>query len=265
MQYVIIRSTGDVLYFDAITALKEISSSSVTSQPVASGSRVTDHVIRDNFRLSISAVLSDADFNLQRPVLDTTGNVKSVASGAGEFGNSPTYSRGVAKQFENNTPVASTVTISERGSGGFAKYLPETLSQYTGSDIPTVIVHQQSKVRTATAVRDTLQLMADTSERFSFAEVNNNIITRAWPDCVFTSLVFAQDADTGEGVFPEMEIEKVQVVDTQKVQVALRGNSKGKQSPVSVNKRTTKKGDDPEKGPTDFSNGKSPYEYRNEV
>ena len=69
MTYAIKRNNGDILWFDAIEGFEETYSSSVTKHPIATGSLVSDHVVKDNPVLNLRGILSDADFNFNRPQL----------------------------------------------------------------------------------------------------------------------------------------------------------------------------------------------------
>lgn len=249
--YALRRANGDVLYFDAVTNIEEQYTSAVTKHPIATGAFISDHTIRDNKKFTISAVLSDADFNLDRPQLgsDSTQLVEQT----GEYVLDPetgfyerrTVPRSQKKQYQNNTPTTTTVSIETGATGTWQQFLPETISQFTKNNIPTVTVTPQSKVKTAQAVRDELVMMWDTKEAFTILEYgNDNVISRFWENCIFTRLAFAQDADTGLGLFPQMSIEQVTYTDIENVPIQVRKvNNKGRKSGTTT-KTETKPGDD---------------------
>lgn len=263
--YALRRENGDVLFFDAVTDIQEQYTSSVTKHPIATGSYISDHTMRDNKKFSLSAVLSDADFNLERPNL--SGGIMGTPDP--RLANSPYDNTGATtyelnketgyyewrpnKQYQNNTPTKTTVKIEVSKTETWKKFLPETVSQFTKDSIPKVTVTQQTKVKTAIAVRDEMIYMWETSERFTLMEYRDNIVTRHWPDTVFTNLSFAQDADTGTGLFPIMELEQVTYKDIESVPITIRRvPNKGRQN-GTVTKTEKKEGDDAQNEPTKAS------------
>lgn len=259
--YALRRANGDVLYFDAVTAIEEMYTSTVTKHPIATGAFVSDHTIRDNKKFTLSAVLSDADFNLDRPSLTGNSTANAIQT-VDEDGfpvtgttavTSNNYTVNNAKQYQNNTPTTTTVEIDTGTTGSWEQFLPETISQFTKNNIPVVTVTQQSKAKTALAVRDELIFMWENKEAFSLLEYENNIVKRSWDNVLFTKLSFAQDADTGLGLFPNMSLERVVYTDIEKVPIQIRKvNNKGRKAGTTT-KTETKEGDDAQNEPTQKS------------
>lgn len=259
--YALRRTNGDVLYFDAVTAIEELYTSTVTKHPIATGAFVSDHTIRDNKKFTLSAVLSDADFNLDRPSLTGNSTANAIQT-VDEDGfpvtgttavTSNNYTVNNAKQYQNNTPTTTTVKIDTGTTGSWEQFLPETISQFTKNNIPVVTVTQQSKAKTALAVRDELIFMWENKEAFSLLEYENNIVKRFWDNVLFTKLSFAQDADTGMGLFPNMSLEQVVYTDIEKVPIQIRKvNNKGRKAGTTT-KTETKEGDDAQNEPTQKS------------
>lgn len=259
--YAFRRANGDVLYFDAVTAIEEMYTSTVTKHPIATGAFVSDHTIRDNKKFTLAAVLSDADFNLERPTL--SGMIMGTpdkrlledpyddVAGSYQINESTGfYEWRTNKQYQNNTPTRTTVQIEQTATGTWTQFLPETISQFTKNNIPTVTVTQQSKAKTAQAVRDELVSMWENKEAFTLLEYENNIVKRFWENVLFTKLSFAQDADTGLGLFPNMSLEQVVYTDIEKVPIQIRKvNNKGRKSGTTT-KTDTVEGDDAQNEPT---------------
>jgi len=55
--------SGGFIYFDAITSLNESHTGTVTSHPISTGSKLSDHFVRDNSKLSLSGVISAVDIS----------------------------------------------------------------------------------------------------------------------------------------------------------------------------------------------------------
>lgn len=229
MTYAIRRDNGDVLYFDAITDFTETYTAQITKHPLASGALISDHTITENKKFSLKAVLSDADFNLNRPQDEGFRSVQD-------------------KQFTNNTETDITVSISTTGSK-LRSFLPEVVSQFTASTIPTVTVTAQSKAKTAKAVRGDLIRMFEDKESFILIEYNTNLVARSWFNVSMVSLSFTENADSGEGLFPIMELEEAKYTNVQFTKIKLVPNKGRKVGEVT--KTDTKPGDDAENEPTD--------------
>lgn len=236
MTYAIRRDNGDVLYFDAITNVSETYTSSISKHPLASGSYISDHTTRDNKRFSLKAVLSDADFNLNRPD-------DYIAS------DNPS-STGKTKQFVNDTQTNVPVQITNTAAK-WRSFLPEVVSQFTASTIPTVEVTEQTKVKTAAAVRLDLIAMHEAKENFTLVEFNGNTIARQWSNIVMTSLSFSEDAESGLGLFPSIEMEQATYTSVRNVKVKATPNKGRKTGETS--KIPKKPGDDAQNEPTDNS------------
>lgn len=230
MTYAVRRDNGDVLYFDAITDFTETYTAQITKHPLASGALVSDHTITENKKFSFKAVLSDADFNLNRPQDE---GFKSVQD----------------KQFTNNTETDIAVNISTSTGSKLKSFLPEVVSQFTASTIPTVIVTPQSKAKTAKAVRRDLIRMYEDKESFTLIEYNTNLVARSWFNVSIVSLSFTENADSGEGLFPIMELEEAKYTNVQYTKIKVVPNKGRKVGEVT--KTNTKPGDDAEKEPTD--------------
>lgn len=231
MTYAIRRNNGDVLYFDAITNFEEQYNAQITKHPLASGSFISDHTITDNKKFTLKAVLSDADFNLHRPSDEGWVSVTD-------------------KQFTNNTQTDVPVKITNEGAK-WRSFLPEVVSQFTAATIPTVTVTPQSKVKTAHAVRFDLLTMFEEKESFTLLEYNTNLVSRLWADVSFTSLSFAEDADTGEGLFPTMAMEQAVYTDVENVRIKIKTTPNKGRKTGTTTKTPTKPGDDAGSQPTE--------------
>lgn len=229
MTIAIRRENGDILWFDAIEGFDEVLSSTVTKHPIATGAFVADHITKDNPRFTLRGILSDADFNYNRPQLgDDYEGWQSVS---------------VKKQYTNNTPVDSPVSINSN-KNVFKSFLPESIAQFTSTSIPEVVVTEQPKVKSASAVRLDLVRMRDMKESFTLVDFEDNLIRRSWPVCVFTNLSFSETPEGGDAraLFPVMEIEQVVFTTVENVRIKVKPVNKGRQQGTASN-RETKEGD----------------------
>lgn len=254
MTYAIQRKNGDVLYFDAITSIEENYTATVTKHPLARGALISDHTIVDNIRFTLKAILSDADFNLNRPNIEgqsapdprliETQNQEGVTEY--ELAALREHQR---KQFQNNTPNRVPVQIVNNAPK-WRSFLPEVISQFTANTIPTVIVTPQTKIKSANSVRFDLLQMLEDKEPFVLVEYDNNLISRSWINVIFTGISFTEDADSGEGLFPIMQMEQVSYTNVENVEIRLRAVPNKGRKTGETTKTESKPGDDAAKEPT---------------
>lgn len=244
MTYAIRRNNGDVLYFDAITDITEKYAAQITKHPLASGSLISDHTIVDNKKFSLKAVLSDADFNYNRPSQDYNTTVNSIGLQQGTV----SFPTGGQKQFVNDTETRVPVVITN-GGAKWRSFLPEVVAQFTASTIPTVTVLPQEKVKTARAVKQTLIDMLHAKESFTLVEYNSNFIANQWPNVVMVGLTFTENAETGDGLFPNMEMEEATYTSVKNVKIKMTVTNKGRQVGEKT-KAPEEKGDDAQNEPT---------------
>lgn len=239
MTIAIRRENGDILWFDAVESFDEVLSSMVTKHPIATGSFVADHITKDNPRFTLRGILSDADFNFNRPQLGNDYQGWQSVS--------------VKKQYTNNTPVDSPVSINSN-KNTFKSFLPESISQFTSTSIPEVVVTEQPKVKSASSVRLDLVSMHEQKEEFTLVDFEDNLVRRSWPGCVLTNLSFSENADGGDSraLFPVMEIEQVVFTNVENVRIKLKPINKGRQQGTTT-KRPTEEGDNAKTGPTNLS------------
>lgn len=214
MAIVLRRANGDIIWFDAITQYNTTYTASVTKHPVATGGYVADHVTTDNVIIQISGILSDADFNISRQLVE----VRS-ADGTALTPN---------KQFTNNTQTVYPVTINEQSS--INKFLPEVIAQFTKDSIPTAFVTPQDKAKTAMVVKSDLIRMWREREEFQVLDIVDNNVAEQFSPCIFTSITFQEDESTGEGIFPVMTIEQVVFTNLQEISVKIKTSNKGRKA-----------------------------------
>lgn len=78
MIYTIIDSSGNSLSIDSVTKVSENFSGTITSHPVESGSNISDHLFLNNYKLSISGVVSDYSFaNAQTVSFNSDGTLNT--------------------------------------------------------------------------------------------------------------------------------------------------------------------------------------------
>lgn len=206
MAIAILSGNSDLIFLDATIQWDQSYQSNVTSHAVESGVNISDHVIEVNDKFRVRGVLTDADFNLDRPELrtGTTGT---------ELSEDIRY-----KQFINNTPVTVSPDISF-GASPFASLLPASITQFLGNNTPTVTLQAQPKVVTAQAAMDGLKRMHKQREVVQIIEYRDDGtgVYRIHSDVIITSISDNIDPDSGDAYYPDMTFERVRYANAKKV------------------------------------------------
>lgn len=231
MTIAVLRANGDLIWFDAVLQFSERYTGTVSSHPLESGNVISDHTTINNLVMTLSGVISDADFNMTRP------NITDADAKNWHISN---------KQFVNNSPVDTPVIISY--SPGINQYLPESVAQFITPSKPEVVLTEYNRPLAGLGIKDRLTQMQRNAENFSLVDFHGDKIWRVLDNCVITSLDFTETPDTGEAVFPNMTIEQCRYATTVKTKIAKAVNKGRKGTDKTV--RDEKKNDDPNAGPT---------------
>lgn len=244
MTIAILRENGDLIWFDAITQFSERYSGSLSTHPLESGGLITDHVTSNNLAIQLSGIVSDADFNLSRPTITEDDSRDWNVNN---------------KQFVNNSPVTSLVSITQEPS--ISRFLPESVSQFIPATEPIVTVPDSARPKFAAKIKDELINMAGgiiglvgkdgrpkAQEVFSLVDFQDGKIWRVITNCIMTSLDFTETPESGDAIWPVMSIERAVFATTKSTTVpatAKKGRQNGKPTV-----RDEKKGDDAANGAT---------------
>lgn len=234
MTIAVLRANGDLIWFDAILQFSEKYTGQVSSHPLESGNVISDHTIINNLVMTLSGIISDADFNMTRPTI--------TDADASNWGISN-------KQFVNNTPVNDAVVIKYKP--GINEYLPDSIAQFITPAKPVVEVPLYNRPMATLGIKDRLTLMQRSAETFSLVDFHGDKIWRVLENCVLTALDFTEVAEAGEAIFPNMTIEQCRFATTAMTKIPKVVN-KGRKGTAKTT-REEKKGDNPDEAPTNNS------------
>jgi hypothetical protein len=215
MTYAVLRNNGDLLWFDAIRKVNEKYTGKVSSHPLESGNVISDHTTLNNIGITLSGVISAADFNTERPVVVSNGSL------AGQSINQ--------HSIKNDSPILSTtpaVTISP-ATAGISAYLPDSVSQYITPNTPVVTVAAAFAAFSVTDVKGSLIAMQRGAETFTLVEFDGGVVKKVFTNCIVTSLSFDETPESGYAIYPEMTIEQVRFATTKVVQITRKGSKNG--------------------------------------
>lgn len=203
--------SGDVVWMDAVLSFSESYSASVTKHQIESGSSISDHIVEDNAKFSISGVVTEVDFcktfDLQKISQDVVPNQENI---------------------KNLEFQPTQVIIGSSQQNPLVKLLPDSVRQFIGSDSPPeVVMGAVAFQRNPLSVYETLKSVVNgfteiTSDRktikrkqvVTLMEFNTDFTVKNFFDnCVCTSLSFSQDPESGDAVYPQMSFEQVRFVE----------------------------------------------------
>lgn len=187
------------IYFDAVTEYSTDYTGAVTSHPISSGSKIADHFVRDNTKLSFSAVISGVDISSGTHILSD----KPDGSG-----NKPNNVR--SKEF------AST-SINQKLA--WSDFLPDSIGQFFSPNTPAVDMSSDKRgLSWQESLAKILELFQDGKMQFvTLYEYQNNLMSKAVENLVLTNLRFYEDPDTGDALFCSVSLEQVSIASAKSV------------------------------------------------
>jgi hypothetical protein len=249
------------IYFDATTVYTQNYSGKVTSHPVDGGGNISDHFVRNNPIITISAVITGVDISTGTFLISDPEDTSTP------------YNAQVA-------PAATSVTSTDNSL--LSRFLPSSVTQFLPDSIPEVVM-QDSRDNFLEDVRDMLIRLVYSGKKYNeitqqfdsviqtikIYEYQGNLIVRQLPlnpteYLVITDVTFREDANTGFALYCDIKFEQVEFVSLEKATIP-------KDVAESITKKATKTRDkgrvdstpseDEEDGPaqTDRDGLRTPY------
>ena len=239
MTIAIKRENNQVIFIDAVPQMSRQYTSPVTKNAIESGAYIADHVTIDNTVITVQGVVSDADFHTTRPIISPDDREEYGLKGA---------------TILNNEPVGSTPVIGGNVANKFAQFLPQSITQFTGSVRPTITFPEEGDrddvdSRLSTVVEQALLEIRDKREKVTVLRFEKKGIigkvTKAYANCIITSLSFEESADSGAALYPNITFEQIRETTLQKASLngkvaksvagrAAKDSNKGKQTATKV-------------------------------
>lgn len=196
MTVAIKRSNGTLIWFDAVLEYSKNYSAQISSHRLESGRLITDNRSVGNAEFSLSGVISDVDFNAQRPIIS-----RADADSVGITNTT----------FVNNQEIPTDNIVIKSGDGALTRLLPESITQFLDDKPPSInIVEEVSRQISDLYLEQVFTDMHDAGELFTLIEFNGNKIRgQLIENCLIKNLSFKFDADSGEALWPVFQIEQV--------------------------------------------------------
>lgn len=200
---------GGLIYLDAVTSYTRNHAGQLTKHPIDGGGNITDFFIRENDKYSITAVISGVDISTGIEYLYD------------EFGTLP----------YNAKYRTDAVSVNSSDRSVISKMLPASLTQFVGTAKPEVTLSPENPDHTL-EIQSLLEQLAsgeqynqDTGrveyniQLVNLYEFNGPNISSIKRNFVITSVSFNESADTGEGLYCQINLEEAHIVGLREVKV----------------------------------------------
>ena len=190
---------GGFILMDAVTAYVQNYKGKVTSHPIANGGNVSDHFIRDNPIITISAVITGVDISTGTYLI------------ADLQGNSPYNAR--------QAPTA--VSVNSTDQSVLQQLIPDSVGQFLPSGTPDVVMDDQR----ASLIEQIRQALIDLNSGVVYNQKTNQFdpevqvvrlfefdgstLRKIINNLVITDITFKEDANSGEGLYCDIKFEQV--------------------------------------------------------
>lgn len=193
-------SKAGFIYFDAVTVFSQSHRGQVTKHPIALGSNITDHFIRENPSFTLSGVISPVDLSLGSYLIQDLD------------GNSP------YNVFE--PPTAVSVNSTDQST--LDKLLPDSIGQFLPDTTPVVTLDEGREDFLSIVKEGLTDIMSgviynDATGNFEpdiqlveLYEFDDYLLRRISNNLVITNILFKEDTNSGEGLYIDLTLERVE-------------------------------------------------------
>lgn len=190
---------GGFLFFDAVTVYTRSSRGKVTKHPISLGSKITDHFIKDNDTIRISAVISGADISSNSYLIQDLD------------GNNP----------YNVLQPPDAVSVNSTDQSVLKKFIPDSIGQFLPDSTPEIVV-ADARIDMLEQIRFFLESLTsgvaynDKTKQFDpniqvvqLFEYVGSSLSISTDNLVVTDLRFKEDVNTGYALYFDMTLEQV--------------------------------------------------------
>ncbi|RYY51263.1 MAG: hypothetical protein EOO06_00615 [Chitinophagaceae bacterium] len=189
---------GGLIYLDATTAFTQSHTGKITSHPIDAGGFISDHFVKDNAKITLSAVITGVDIS--------TG----------------TY---LIQDLEGNTPFNSNeaptpVSVNSTDQSVLKKFLPDSIGQFLSDTTPEVIIDSRradllEQIREALVSLMSGVIYNEKTGQFDseiqlvrLFEYDQTLLRKITNNLVMTSLTFREDPNSGYALYCDISFEQ---------------------------------------------------------
>ncbi len=190
---------GGFIYMDSVTAYTQNYSGKVTSHPVDGGANISDHFVKDNNKITISAVITGVDISTGTYLIQDL------------VGNAPF----------NSQEAPTAVSVNSTDQSVLKKFIPDSIGQFLPDSTPEVIVDSRrtdllEQIRQALVELTSGVLFNEKTGQFDpniqivrLFEYDKTLLRKVINNLVMTNLIFKEDPNTGYGLYCDMTFEQI--------------------------------------------------------
>lgn len=222
------------LFFDAVTVYTQNYSGKLTQHPIDGSGLISDHFVRSNPVITISAVITGVDISTGTFLISNPENTETP------------YNAQVA-------PAATSVNSTDGSL--LRQFIPNSISQFLPDTVPEVVM-ADSRDNILEDIRDMLIRLVYSGKKYNditqqfdsviqsvkLYEYQGNVIVRQLPafeneHLVITDVTFKEDANSGFALYCDIRFEQVEFVSLQKTVIPKDvAASLNKKAPTNSNK-----------------------------
>lgn len=190
---------GGFIYMDSVTAYTQNYSGKVTSHPVDGGANISDHFVKDNNKITISAVITGVDISTGTYLIQDL------------VGNAPF----------NSQEAPTAVSVNSTDQSVLKKFIPDSIGQFLSDSTPEVIVDSRrtdllEQIRQALVDLTSGVLFNEKTGQFDpniqivrLFEYDKTLLRKVINNLVMTNLIFKEDPNTGYGLYCDLTFEQI--------------------------------------------------------
>lgn len=222
------KSLQGVIYLNAVTEYSRDYGGKVTEHPIELGAFISDHFIAQNQKIKLAGVISHVDFTSAPHMVKKIEDIEFI------------------NKYERMTDA---VTVNDIGSS-LSRFLPGVVTQFLGAIPPQVTMNETEREEFNGTIEN---FMKDLINGVSYDEEKQryfNKMTTAklfeiqketeavflFDNLVVTSFSVKEDADSGEGMYFDMSLEKVTFVTLEKTEAPKPETKDAKKTAPTENK-----------------------------
>lgn len=190
---------GGFIYMDSVTAYTQNYSGKVTSHPVDGGANISDHFVKDNNKITISAVITGVDISTGTYLIQDL------------VGNAPF----------NSQEAPTAVSVNSTDQSVLKKFIPDSIGQFLSDSTPEVVVDSRrtdllEQIRQALVDLTSGVLFNEKTGQFDpniqivrLFEYDKTLLRKVINNLVMTNLIFKEDPNMGYGLYCDMTFEQI--------------------------------------------------------
>jgi len=190
---------GGLIYLDAVLAYTQTHTGKVTSHPIDSGGFISDHFVKDNAKITLSAVITGVDISTGTYLIQDLD------------GNAPF----------NSNEAPTPVSVNSTDQSVLKKFIPDSIGQFLSDTTPEVVIDSRradllEQIREALVSLMSGVVYNEKTSQFDpdiklvrLFEYDQTVLRKITNNLVMTNLSFKEDPNSGYALYCDISFEQV--------------------------------------------------------